>query len=144
MKWLYGQRLKRLLANRAKDDANELTHAALDAAVRSNLTTYMGPVGTILTKNAVEIYSRRAKYKDSAARGFESLLAALQNTDDLRVRVHSYMVDGSDYLVFTNPATTELHGVLIVDVRRQLHAGWFDNRGRWKKRPSIQGTPEFP
>ena len=136
MKWLDGRRLKRLLGNRAKDDANGLIRAALDAARRSNLTSYMGPVGTILTKNAVEIYSRRAKYENSPAKGFKSLLAALQNTGDLRVRIHSYMVDGNDYLVFTNPTTTELHGVLIVDVRRQLKAGWFDDRGRWKRRPS--------
>ena len=141
MKWLYQQRLRRLLRNSAKDCANELVRSALDAAVQSNLTSYMGPNGTILTKNALEIYRRRAKYKDSPARGFESLLAALQNTGDLRVRIHSYMVDANDYLVFTNPATTELHGVLIVDVQRQLHAGWFDNRGKWKRRPSK--TPEF-
>ena len=138
MRWLYGRRLRGLLANNTKDDANELIRAALDAAVRSNLTSYMGPHGTILTKNALEIYRRRAKYKNSPAKGYESLLAALQNTGDLRIRIHSYMVDGNDYLIFTNPATTQLHGVLIVDVRRQLHAGWFDNRGRWKRRPAIQ------
>lgn len=97
MKWLYGGRLRQLLANRATDDANGLIRAALDAAMRSNLTSYMGPVGTVPTKNAIEIYSRRAKYENSPARGFEPLLAALQNTHDLRVRIHSYMVDGNDY-----------------------------------------------
>ena len=142
MRWLYGRRLRELLANSAKNDTNELIRAALDAAVRSNLTSYTGSHGTLLMKNALEIYRRRAKYENSPAKGFESLLAALQNTDDLRVRIHSYMVDGDDYLVFTNPTTTALHGVLIVDVRRQLKSGWFDNRGRWKRRPSK--PPELP
>ena len=142
MKWLYQQRLRTLLINSAKGDANEMIRTALDAAVRSNLTSYMRPHGTILTKNVLEIYRRRAKYKNSPARGFESLLAALQNTEDTRIRIHSYMVDGNDYIIFTNPAATQLHGVLIVDVRRQLDAGWFDNRGRRKRQPSR--TPEFP
>ena len=135
MRWLHERRLRELLASRTKSDASGLVQAALGAALRSYLSSYMGPGRTILTKQALDIYRRRSQYKDSPARGFEGLLAGLQSTRDLSIRIHSYMVDGEDYLIFTNPSTTQLHGVLIVDVRRQLESGWFDKDGRWKRRP---------
>lgn len=136
MRWLHEQRLKQLLASRTKSDTSGLVQTAFDAALRSHLSSYMGPGRTILTKQALDIYRRRSKYKDSPARGFENLLAGLQSTRDPGVRVHSYMVDSKDYLVFTNSSTTQLHGVLIVDVRRQIEAGWFDKNGKWKTHPS--------
>ncbi len=138
MKWLHKQQLKHLLEAAVKNDCNEFVQAALYAALQSNLTSYMGPTAAIPTMNALEIYQRRAKYEDSPARGFDLLLKSLQNSTDAQVRIHSYMVNGDDYLIFTNPATTKLHGVLIVDVRQQLQAGWFDKYGRWKRQPSTE------
>jgi len=135
MNWPHKTRLRRLFLSEAKHARTETFMQAFKAMQKTDLRSYNGtfaaPASQIRT-----IYERRATYDPCPARGFEQLLPALRATTDGQVRLHGFMVDGTAYEVFTNVATTQLHGVLAIDVRRQVQAGWFDKRGRPRRRPT--------
>ena len=133
MRWIHRERLRSLLWSEAKYDWSAIFIQAFDAMRKSNLQSYEG--GSPAPRRAIlEIYERRATYDPCPSRGFEDLLPALRAATDSQVRLHSFMVDGTDYVMFTNAATTELYGILAVDVSRQLREGWYDKRGRWNRR----------
>lgn len=139
MKWLHRKHLKKLLLTTAQYNNSQIVQVCYRAMIQQNLLSYMGSQNAP-TRNILEIYERRSKIENSPARGFEQLLAALEATKDAYVRIHSFMVDGEDFVVFTNTTTTKLHGILIVDVRRQMELGWFNKEGKWRRRPGKIGT----
>lgn len=113
MKWLHRKRLKQLLFESAQHEQQKLIQASCQALVAHHPMHYV--TGKVLTKNLLDIYERRSKYKDLPAKGFDVVLPALKATNETHTRIHGFACDRIDYTIFTNVATTKLLGILTVE-----------------------------
>ena len=140
MNWLYKKRLKQLLLDSAQHEQEELIQASCQALVAHHSVYYV--TSRVLTKNLLEIYERRSKYKDLPAKGFQIILPALKATNDTYTRIHGFACDRFDYTIFTNVATTTLLGILAVkEDRRKIGQMRGPDRTGYERDRLTHGPP---